>query len=70
VIRAPIEHFLAVLPFFELSSSSALPARFQGLGIRKASIDHAPKDHSNRRKNLPDYAALEIHPLMKIEFSD
>jgi hypothetical protein len=25
-------------------------------------IGHAPKDQSNRRKNLPRYAAWEIHP--------
>ena len=31
-------------------------------------IDHAPKDQSNRRKNLPGYAVWEIHPVMKIEF--
>jgi hypothetical protein len=30
-------------------------------------IGHAPKDQSNRRKNLPGYAAWEIHPVMKIE---
>jgi len=33
-------------------------------------IGHAPKDQSNRRKNLPGYAAWEIHPVMKIEFTD
>jgi len=27
---------------------------------------HAPKDQSNRRKNLPQYAAWEIHPVMKL----
>ena len=37
--------------------------------IGKAYFDvgHAPKDQSNRRKYLPDYAAWEIHPVMKIE---
>jgi hypothetical protein len=30
-------------------------------------ISHAPRDQSNRRKYLPDYAACEIHPVMKIE---
>ena len=30
-------------------------------------IGHAPKDQSNRRKRLPDYAAWEVHPVMKIE---
>jgi hypothetical protein len=29
-------------------------------------IGHAPKDQSNRRKRLPDYAVLEIHPVMKL----
>jgi hypothetical protein len=29
-------------------------------------IGHAPKDQSNRRKRLPDYAAWEIHPVMKL----
>jgi hypothetical protein len=37
--------------------------------IGKAFFDvgHAPKDQSNRRKYQPDYAAWEIHPVMKIE---
>jgi hypothetical protein len=30
-------------------------------------IGHAPKDGSNRRKRLPDYAVWEIHPVMKLE---
>jgi hypothetical protein len=30
-------------------------------------IGHAPKDGSNRRKRLADYAVLEIHPAMKLE---
>jgi hypothetical protein len=36
--------------------------------IGKAHFDvgHAPKDQSNRRKYLPDYAAWEIHPVMKL----
>jgi hypothetical protein len=29
-------------------------------------IGHAPKDGSNRRKRLPDYAVWEIHPVMKL----
>jgi hypothetical protein len=29
-------------------------------------IGHAPKDGSNRRKRLPDYAVWEIHPVMKV----
>jgi hypothetical protein len=28
-------------------------------------IDHAPKDQSNRRKNLPGYAAWEIHLVLQ-----
>ena len=30
-------------------------------------IGHAPKDQSNRRMRLPDYAVWEIHPVMKLE---
>jgi hypothetical protein len=30
-------------------------------------IGHAPKDGSNRRKRLPDYAVCEIHPVMNIQ---
>jgi hypothetical protein len=30
-------------------------------------IGYAPKDQSNRRKRLPDYAVWEIHPVMKLE---
>ena len=33
-------------------------------------IGHAPKDRSNRRKYMPDYAVWEIHPVMKIELVD
>jgi hypothetical protein len=29
-------------------------------------VGHAPKDQSNRRKYLPDYAVWEIHPVMKL----
>ena len=29
-------------------------------------IGHAPKNGSNRRKRLPDYAVWEIHPAMKL----
>jgi hypothetical protein len=30
-------------------------------------IGHSPKDQTkNRRRNLPEYAAWEIHPVMKI----
>jgi hypothetical protein len=36
--------------------------------IGKAFLDvgHAPKDQSNRRKYMPDYAVWEIHPVMKL----
>jgi hypothetical protein len=30
-------------------------------------IGHAPKDGSNQRKRLPDYAFWEIHPVMKLK---
>jgi hypothetical protein len=30
-------------------------------------IGHAPADHSNRRTDLQDYAAWEIHPVMKLD---
>ena len=30
-------------------------------------VGHAPKDQSNRRSHLPDYAAWEIHPVMRLE---
>jgi hypothetical protein len=30
-------------------------------------IDHAPADHSNRRRTPKDYAVWEIHPVMKME---
>jgi len=29
-------------------------------------VGHAPKDQSNRRKYMPDYAVWEIHPVMKL----
>jgi hypothetical protein len=29
-------------------------------------INHAPADQSNRRTDLPDYAAWEIHPVMAL----
>jgi hypothetical protein len=36
--------------------------------VGKAFFDvaHAPADHSNRRTDLEDYAAWEIHPVMKL----
>ena len=33
-------------------------------------IGHAPKDQSNRRKNLPRYAVWEIHPVTKLDVQD
>jgi hypothetical protein len=37
--------------------------------IGKAYFDvgHAPKDQSNRRMYQPEYAAWEIHPVMKVD---
>ena len=29
-------------------------------------VGHAPKDQSNRRKRLPQYAVWEIHPVMAL----
>jgi hypothetical protein len=29
-------------------------------------IGHAPANHSNRRTDLQDYAAWEIHPVLKL----
>jgi hypothetical protein len=29
-------------------------------------VGHAPKDQSNRRSHLPEYAAWEIHPVMAL----
>jgi len=33
-------------------------------------ISHALKGHVNRRKHMPSYAVWEIHPVMKLEFSN
>jgi hypothetical protein len=30
-------------------------------------VGHAPKDQSNRRRYMPDYAVWEIHPVMKLD---
>ena len=30
-------------------------------------VGHAPKDQSNRRKYMPDYAVWAIHPVMKLD---
>jgi len=29
-------------------------------------VGHAPKDQSNRRKRLPQYAVWEMHPVMAL----
>jgi len=29
-------------------------------------VGHAPKDQSNKRSHLPEYAAWELHPVMKL----
>jgi hypothetical protein len=34
-------------------------------GKAQFDIGHAPKDQSNRRKNLPVYAAWEIRPVLQ-----
>jgi hypothetical protein len=70
-----------VITFIEfLSSAKHLACCQHNLGLampmveppsrpRKAffDINHAPADQSNRRTDLPGYAAWEIHPVMKIE---
>jgi hypothetical protein len=33
-------------------------------------VGHAPKDQSNRRKYMPDYAVWEIHPVMKLNVQE
>ena len=33
-------------------------------------IGHAPKNQSNRRKNLPGYVVWEIHPVMTLQIVD
>jgi hypothetical protein len=33
-------------------------------------VGHAPKEQTNRRKYMPDYAVWEIHPVMKLTVSD
>jgi len=30
-------------------------------------VGHSPKHQGNRRKYMPDYAVLEIHPVMKMD---
>jgi hypothetical protein len=37
-----------------------------GAKFERRDIGHAPKDQSNRRKRLPDYAVWEIHPIYKL----
>ena len=36
------------------------------IGKAFGDVGHAPKDQSNRRKRLPQYAVWEIHPVMKL----
>jgi hypothetical protein len=55
---------------FHLRSALALKIRENHVitvtGKAFFDIDHAPKDHSNRRNNQPGYAAWELHPVMKL----
>jgi hypothetical protein len=44
---------------------SHLVKRRPAIGKAFGDIGHAPKDQSNRRKRLPDYAVWELHPVMK-----
>ena len=59
---------------FHTSSAKKLnvtdPPIITVIGKAYFDVGHAPKDQSNWRKYLPDYAAWEIHPVMKIEFSN
>jgi hypothetical protein len=47
-------------PSFRRANVETITARFWDIG-------HAPKDQSNRRKRLPQYAVWEIYPVMKLE---
>jgi hypothetical protein len=38
----------------------------KSLVLPEPRVGHAPKDQSNRRKYMPDYAVWEIHPVMKL----
>jgi hypothetical protein len=59
---------------FHTSSARKLtvdqPPVIKVIGKAYFDVGHALKDQSNRRSHLPDYAAWEIHPVMKIEVSD
>ena len=37
------------------------------IGKAFSDVGHAPKDQSNRRRYMPDFAVWEIHPVMKME---
>ena len=58
---------------FPLHISSARKLTINGapiitvIGKAYFDVGHAPKDQSNRRMYQPEYAAWEIHPVMKIE---
>ena len=56
---------------FHVSSAKKLnipaPPIITVIGKAFWDIGHAPKDQSNRRKYMPDYAVWEIHPVMKLE---
>jgi len=43
------------------------PPVIRVIGKAYFDVGDALKDQSNRRSHLPDYAAWEIHPVMKIE---
>jgi len=55
---------------FHTSSAKKLnvtyPPIITVIGKAYFEVGHAPKDQSNRTKNLPGYAAWEIHPVMKL----
>jgi len=59
---------------FHTSSAKKLnvtdPPIITVIGRAYFDVGHAPKDQSNRRKYLRDYAAWEIHPVMKIGVND
>jgi hypothetical protein len=43
------------------------PPVIKVIGKAYFDVGHALKDQPNRRSHLPDYAAWEIHPVMKLE---
>jgi hypothetical protein len=56
---------------FHTSSTKKLnvtnPPKITVVGKAYWDVGHAPKDQSNRRKYMPEYAAWEIHPVMKLQ---